>query len=711
MSGDEGNLGEFLAEVEEILEAMADDLMELESSASEGDPDPESINSIFRGAHSLKGISSMFGFLPVTEVSHKMETLLDALRMGKISCGRPILDLLFEGVDLLKELCGQLANGGSIDDPRVAPFVEKLLLAANGETKQEEVGLASLGFTEEEMLVLTEYELHRIEETLKNPKRTLVKVKTSFPLESFDTDLESLNQEIKSRGEIISTLPSTNSMAEDKLDFDLLVGLKEDLDEFLEFAAASNVLVEKLGTPKIADSSITAPPLKSSEEKSSAKKSVSEDVEKPGGNGIAAREGSPIDSSAANASGNRAAGEIKSLAKTIRVDLPKLDALMNLVGELVMSKGRIQILSDKLRAKMGFSGEALELIKAQKELERKLSEMQQAVMDVRMVPLGQLFSKLHRAMRKILSNSKKEIDLKIFGADTELDKMIVEDLSDPLIHVIRNSVDHGIEEPEVRMVRNKPTTGVITISASQRGNHVVIEVSDDGAGLSKEKIKNKAIEKGLISANAQMEDKDLFDLIFLPGFSTKEQVSEISGRGVGMDVLRKNIAGISGIIELWSEDGKGTTVTIVLPITLAIIQALLVDIGGSPFAIPLNSVLETLALEPEQMKSVEGCPVIHLRESTLPFARIDGIFGMNYSEEIPPYAVVVGVADRRVAFAVDDLVSQQDVVIKSLGKRLQGLRGLAGATDLGDQKTIPVLDVAALVDEVYSSGSGASWVQ
>jgi len=239
----------------------------------------------------------------------------------------------------------------------------------------------------------------------------------------------------------------------------------------------------------------------------------------------------------------------------------------------------------------------------------------------------------------------------------------------------------------------------------------VIEVSDDGAGLSKEKIRIKAIQKGLISKNANLDDKELFDLIFLPGFSTKDKVTEISGRGVGMDVLRKNIADISGLIELSSEEGKGTTVTIVLPITLAIIQALLVDIGGSPFAIPLNSVLETLALEPRHMKAVEGRPVIHLRESTLPLARIDGIFGMECSEGTPPYAVVVGVAERRVAFAVDDLVSQQDVVIKSLGKRLQGIRGLAGATDLGDQKTIPVLDVAALVDEVYSAEQESAWMQ
>ncbi|MHB8763864.1 MAG: chemotaxis protein CheA, partial [Deferrisomatales bacterium] len=397
-----------------------------------------------------------------------------------------------------------------------------------------------------------------------------------------------------------------------------------------------------------------------------------------------------------------AASELRSLSKTIRVDLPKLDTLMGLVGELVMAKGRIQRVSERLRGQMGFSGEALDLAKAHKELERKLSELQQAVMDVRMVPLGQLFSKLHRVMRKILHDSPKEVDLEIHGAETELDKLIVEDLSDPLVHVIRNCVDHGIEAPEVREAQGKPRRGRVRVSGHQRGNHVVIEVADDGAGLSRERIRRRAVEKGLLSADATPADKELFELVFLPGFSTKDQVTEISGRGVGMDVLRKNIAELSGMIELASEEGAGTRIAIVLPITLAIIQALLVRLGGQTYALPLNTVLETLALDPGQVKALEGRPVLRLRDVTMPLARVDRMFGAAGAPEMPRYAVVVGVAEKRVALGVDDLVSQQDVVIKSLGARLQGIRGLAGATDLGDQKTVLVLDVAALVDEVFA---------
>jgi two-component system chemotaxis sensor kinase CheA len=318
-----------------------------------------------------------------------------------------------------------------------------------------------------------------------------------------------------------------------------------------------------------------------------------------------------------------------------------------------------------------------------------------------MVPLGQVFSKLHRVMRKILNGSTKDADLEIHGADTELDKLIVEELSDPLIHVIRNAVDHGIEEPEVRLSRGKPARGTVKISARQRGNQVVIEVSDDGEGFSKERIRAKAVEKGLIDEDAVLDDRELFDLVFLPGFSTKDAVTEISGRGVGMDVLRKNIGNLSGMIELSSVERKGTAVTIILPITLAIIQALLVEAAGQTYALPLNSVLETLSLEPGQMKALEGRPVLHLREQTLPLVRVDRLFGMQSDEEMPAYAVVIGVAEKRAAFAVDSLASQRDVVIKSLGKRLRNLPGIAGATDLGDQRTILVLDVVALVDQIF----------
>lgn len=671
---DDAGIREFLAEADEILERVTEGLLALEASAGGGEPDPEVVNAIFRGAHSLKGLSGMLGFAQMTDLSHKMETLLDALRMGQAACSRDVVDLLLAGVDLLKGLCGRLAAGDSPEDSRVAPFVERLLGAARGEAGAAGPDdLGGLGLAPEALQVLSEYEIHRLRETLKDARRTLCRVCVSFPLESFDTGLEALNAALKESGEIISTLPSAGAVAEDRLDFELLVGTKAGVEAVRTASAPHGARVEVLGGGR--------PPA--------------------GPQAVARKAAAPKPPEEQVSGAVLADGELRSLSRTIRVDLGKLDALMNLVGELVLTKGRIQIVGTQLRDRLGFTGEALELSKVHKEFERRLSELQQSVMDVRMVPLGQLFSKLHRVMRRILQESGKEVDLEITGAETELDKLIVEDLSDPLIHVVRNAVDHGIEPAEDREASGKPRRGKIRIDAQQRGNHVAITVSDDGRGLSRDKIRRKAEEKGLLAAGVAPDDRELFDLVFLPGFSTKEEVTELSGRGVGMDVLRKNVSRLSGMIELASEAGHGTSVTISLPITLAIIQALLVRVDRQTYAVPLSSVLETLAVEPGQVKVLEGRPVLRLRDHTLPLVRVDAVLGANGHRELPAYAVVVGVAEKRVAFGVDDLLSQQDVVIKSLGRRLQALRGLAGATDLGDQRTVLVLDVAALVDDVF----------
>lgn len=674
---DDAGIREFLAEADEILERVTEGLLSLEASAAGGEPDPEVINAIFRGAHSLKGLSGMLGLAQMTELSHKMESLLDALRMGRAACSREVVDLLLAGVDLLKGLCGRLAAGHSPEDPRVASFVERLLGAARGESAAASPDdLAALGLAPEAIQVLSDYELHRLRETLKDPRRTLCRVSASFPIESFDTGLEALNGALKECGEIISTLPSAGAVAEDRLDFELLVGTKAGIEAVRSACAPHGARAEAL---------------------TGSRRPQRPDGPEPVARPAAAPK--PPDEPAPGAV--LADGDLRSLSRSIRVDLAKLDALMNLVGELVLTKGRIQIVGTQLRERLGFSGEALELSKVQKEFERRLSDLQQSVMDVRMVPLGQLFSKLHRVMRRILQESGKEVDLEITGAETELDKLIVEDLSDPLVHVVRNAVDHGIEPAEDREASGKARRGKIRIDAQQRGNHVSITVSDDGRGLSREKIRRKAEERGLVAAGAALDDRELFDLVFLPGFSTKEEVTELSGRGVGMDVLRRNVSRLSGLIELASEAGQGTAVTISLPITLAIIQALLVRVGQQTYAIPLSSVLETLALEAGQVKALEGKPVLRLRDHTLPLVRVDAVLGANGHRELPAYAVVVGVAEKRVAFGVDDLLSQQDVVIKSLGRRLQAIRGLAGATDLGDQRTVLVLDVAALVEDVF----------
>jgi two-component system chemotaxis sensor kinase CheA len=326
-----------------------------------------------------------------------------------------------------------------------------------------------------------------------------------------------------------------------------------------------------------------------------------------------------------------------------------------------------------------------------------------------------VFDKLSRVVRKISRDAGKEIRLVISGAETELDKLIVEELSDPLMHVIRNCVDHGIERPEARLKAGKPEAGTIGISAEQRGNHVVITVEDDGAGLDQRRLVDKAIERGVLTvAQAhELSQRDVFNLIFLPGISTKEVVDETSGRGVGMDVVKTNIARLSGIIDIESEPGQGTRLTITLPITLAIIQALVIRAAARTFAIPLNSVLESLRINTQlDIATVERREVMTLRGQTLPLARLDRLFQLERPPEAPApprqFVVVVGLAQHRIGLCVDELLGQQDIVIKPLGRALARVPGIAGATELGGKKTVLVLDVAAIVEEAVASSVEAA---
>jgi len=327
---------------------------------------------------------------------------------------------------------------------------------------------------------------------------------------------------------------------------------------------------------------------------------------------------------------------------------------------------------------------------------------------VRMVPVGQLFDKMTRIVRRVSNEQGKKVDLTIRGADTELDKLIIEDVSDPLMHIIRNAIDHGLEAPEERRAAGKPEKGSIQLLASQKGNHVVIEVVDDGRGIDRDQVRRKAVEKGLISDTQLLTEEEVYDLLFMPGFSTRDVVSDLSGRGVGMDVVKNNIAALSGMIELHSELGQGTRMTITLPITLAIIKALIVQVAGKTYAIPINSVLETLMLEAEAIDSVEKREVIELRKSTVPLLRLDQVFGLRApaeKEDSRLFVAIVGLAEKRMGFVVDELLGQQDVVIKSLGKALASVKGIAGAAELGNQQTILVLDVAGLMSEALRSES------
>ncbi len=394
------------------------------------------------------------------------------------------------------------------------------------------------------------------------------------------------------------------------------------------------------------------------------------------------------------------------MSRTVRVDIGKLDELMNIVGELVLANSAIADVTNKMRNE-GFSHLAIELGKAAKGLERKLSDLQKGVMEIRMIPIGQLYEKMSRIVRKISREQDKRVDLKFFGADTELDKLIVEDISDPMMHIIRNAIDHGIESRAVRVAQGKDVKGTIRISSYQKGNHVVIEIEDDGGGIDVDEIKNKALQKGLVSDISTVSDSDAINFIFLPGFSTNETVSEISGRGVGMDVVKNNISAVSGLVDVETRKGEGSRFVITLPITLAIIKALIISCSGRTYALPITSVLESLLMTDKDIMTVERKEFVQLREATLPLLRLEHYFDISRKEEPPKefYVVVIGVAEKRLGIAVDNLVCQQDIVIKPLGESFKRLRGISGAADLGDQSTILVLDIGGIINDTMHSGS------
>jgi len=667
---------EFLGEAEEIIEKLNLDLVTLGDGVETGEVDPEQLNSIFRGAHSLKGLSGMFGFDDISTLAHQMENLLDCLRLGKVALSGALIEVLFDALEVLT----RLVHGKGEDEDytiELTPVLTRLEAVLHGEPAQKGA-LAEIGIDSTILSVLTEYEEHRLQENLKKG-RNLLSIKVSFSLASFDQDLAEITDILKKKGEVISTLPCAGDVA-DRIGFQLLYGTSASGDETVKALGRDDAVVLLLSGNKAAAASA---------EKISIGAAEPPAVEIQG----EAQDG--------------AATSLRSISRTVRVDIDKLDSLMNVVGELVLSKGTIAVVSEKLRTN-GDLQLAVELQKAVRVLERRLDELQKGVMEVRMVPVGQLFEKMVRIVRRVANEHGKKVGIEIRGADTELDKLIMEDLSDPLMHIIRNAIDHGIESAEERLAAGKPEKGTICLLASQKGNHVVIEVRDDGRGIDPEKVRRKAVQKGLVADGVELTRDQVFDLLFMPGFSTRDEVSDLSGRGVGMDVVKNNISALSGMIEIDSTHGKGTNLAITLPITLAIIKALIVRACERTYAVPINAVMETLMVDPSAIRTIERREVIDLRHNTLPLLRLEEAFKLPVPSRRNGrfFVAVVGLAEKKLGIVVDELLGQQDVVIKSLGSALSFVRGIAGAADLGNQKTILVLDVGGLMSEALRGESG-----
>ncbi len=681
---------EFVSEAQEIIEGFARLLLTLEAQQRTGSFEPDLLNAAFRAVHSLKGLAALFGANEIGTLSHSLESTLDALRLGKLDLNQQTMDVLFESVETFSRLLAASTDAAPqrIDLTPLMARIDALSLGRVQEHTEDILSWVGEGI----LGVLTEYEEHRLRENVRTGRK-LYRIHATFDLFAIDVGIEQLKEKLKAHGEVITYLPSADAASDDRIELDILLGSMASGADVSASVADSGAIVFELSPTQSGKTSvtITAPQPRGPTASPTAE----------------AQLGSPIQDNGPADVGDAVQGDVslRSLSQTVRVDLHRLDHLMNLVGELGLVHANLTTVMDHLRGHSASSNIARELQNEIRTMARKLSLLQQGILDVRMVPLGQVFDKLARVVRKLGREAGKDIRLSISGAETELDKLIVEELSDPLMHMIRNCIDHGIEPPAERMEKGKHVAGRVDLRAFQKGNRVVLEVEDDGRGIDWREIRDKALERGLLTMQQAVEitPSEAVNLVFLPGFTTKERVDQLSGRGVGMDVVKTNISKLSGIIDVDTQPGRGTRFSVTLPVTLAIIQALVIQSAGQTFCVPLNSVLESIMVRRDEIMTIEGNEVISLRGHTLPLVYLSRLFGLEATKirtrDARIYVVLVGLAQHRVGLVVDELLGQHDVVIKPLGKALRDVPGIAGATELGANRTVLLLDVANLVAE------------
>ncbi|MBI5635083.1 MAG: chemotaxis protein CheA [Nitrospirae bacterium] len=656
---------EFIAEAEDLLQESQNLILEIQDSVATG-INPDTINALFRAMHTLKGVSGLFGLQGISRLSHALEALMDDVRLGKVDVTDAIVSFLFKNLDILRSLVDGVSNEQEIDD--VAAYLTDIENFRNGQKGQGEAVQAGGAIDPAIMRVLSEYEEHRLKANIKDGKGVYL-AKAVFSLDTFDKALESMTKTIKAMGELISTLPTSSNVPDGSIGFNLMFGSRRLPDELKKEV---NVEIEVLSAPKV-----SAPPPAAAP----------------------AADGQKIQDT-----------HLKSTSTTVRVDIEKLDRILNTIGELTLAKGAVKRIGTELIDNYGHTSLVYDVHKISQTLERRLAELQDQVLEIRMVPIGQIFARLSQIVRRYSREIGKQIDLQMYGEDTELDKFLAEEIVDPLMHLIRNAIDHGIEMPEERKAKGKNEHGTIMLKAYQKGNHVVVEVKDDGSGVSLEKVRKKAIEKGLIDDDVELDDKEIINFIFAPGFSTKDVASEMSGRGVGMDVVKEKLSGLGGFADIETKANIGTTFMVTLPITLAIIKALIVRVGAEKFAVPLTSMSETLIVNHRDIQTIEWKEVIYLRGEMLPMIRVSTFFGLPGDQNERSFAVVVGFGERKVGLLIDELFGQHEIVIKTLGEYLKKLRGFAGAAEIGKHEVILVLDIESLIDESLLKQKGATHV-
>ncbi len=700
----------FLDETNEHLQNLNTQILSLEQEPDNMD----TINEIFRAAHSLKGMAGTMGYKRMQNLTHDMENVFSEVRNGNITVKANMIDVLFQCLDALEEYNANIrenADEGTNDNEPLIKQLNDILNGGDGDAEEEEEAAADqsegeavaaepaadAGDRKWLSINLGDTEKHVLKEALsqgKNVYGLTVKVQESCILKAARAFL--VFKAVEEYGEIVLSSPSAQDIEDEKfeLDFSLIVISDAEIDKVLGAAKSVSEIEDAIGDVLDINRAEAAAPAAKPEQ-------PSQPVEQTTAPAVAAASAAPAAPAAKPAAKGKKKDEKKPAAskpvvnRTVRVDIEKLDTLMNLVSELIIAK-------NSLVSAAAASGTSSAAVNEQIEyLENTTTSLHESVMKVRMVPIESTVSKFPRMVRDLQKTLGKKMELYMSGEETELDRTVVDEIGDPLMHLLRNSADHGLESAEVRKERGKPEVGSIFLEAYQDGNNVVIEVRDDGNGIDTEAVRNKAIEKGIITPEQaeNMSEKESIDLLFHAGFSTAKVVSDVSGRGVGLDVVKSKIEALSGEVEVKSKLGEGSSWIIRLPLTLAIIQALMVEIGDEKYAISLGSIQTIEDISPDDVELVQNKEVIQIRDSVISLIRLNEILDIDSKKDPKDNLVVVVVkkGDKLAGLVVDELIGQQEIVIKSLGKYISKCKIISGATVLGDGEVALILDANTLI--------------
>ena len=666
----------FLQEAEEQLQLLDQDIVLLEKEG----PRPELLQEIFRAAHTLKGSSAAIGHKRMATLTHAVENVLDQLREGRLECTTQLVDTLLQSLDglrLLKEEVVTLEDCGF--DP------DDLVSSLNGLVAENELATEGPAIESSPPKPTTA-------EDFDGGLRVLVRIAEDCPLSA--ARLLQVYLEASSFGHVIRSTPSLEAIEKMEAGRQLEIVLRVNQDPA--------GLVEALeGLPDIVEVRVGEEAVAKREEHAGSEPTSEQSAKDSGSS-------EEISSGQLQAASRGNGARASSLGKTVRIDVARLDDLLNLVGELVIDRTRLTQLGQQLQTR--YDDDAIgDLADTTQHIGRIVDELQESIMKARMLPIESLFNRLPRVVRDLAQRDGKKVDFIVEGKDTELDRSVIEELHDPLVHLLRNCVDHGIEPPEKRSAAGKPEGGRVKLSATHRENRIIITVEDDGAGIDTAKVRAAAVQRGILSQDAaeRLSEQEALDLIFAPGFSTAATVSDVSGRGVGMDIVRTNIERLNGSVSVETRPGYGTRFTLELPLTLAIIDALMVGLGDQILAIPLVSVVETLRVVGSEIHWINKRRAIQLRHKVLPLIDLDQALGLAVNR--PPsdrvFVVAVRVGENRFGLVVDSLLGELQVVIKSLGRQVGNIAGVTGATILGDGRVALILDVPSLVKCVLEEQS------